>query len=64
MTSTPGSSRRGASDSRMLVTGAAAGADAISCLGPGHAFTADITGNTVLLGIGLATSGFAGAPAA
>lgn len=49
-------------DGRMLAaTAAAAGTDAITYLGLGHVFTANMTGNTVLLGIGVATGDFAAA---
>ncbi|MGN6697263.1 MAG: YoaK family protein, partial [Thermomicrobiales bacterium] len=38
----------------LLLAGAAGSLDAISYLGLGHVFTANMTGNTVLLGVALA----------
>ena len=37
----------------LVLTWAAAGIDAISYLGLGHVFTANMTGNTVLLGLAI-----------
>jgi uncharacterized membrane protein YoaK (UPF0700 family) len=45
----------------LALTAAAAGTDAISYLGLGHVFCANMTGNTVLLGLGVATGDLAGA---
>lgn len=45
----------------LALTAAAASTDAISYLGLGHTFPANMTGNTVLLGIGIATADFAAA---
>jgi uncharacterized membrane protein YoaK (UPF0700 family) len=39
----------------MVLTAAAASSDALSYLGLGHVFPANMTGNTVLLGLGVAT---------
>jgi len=47
--------------SLLLLTAAAASADAISYVGLGHVFPANMTGNTVLLAIGLTTGDHAGA---
>lgn len=45
----------------LALTGAAAGADAVSYLGLGHVFPANMTGNTVLLAIGIAGSDYSSA---
>lgn len=45
----------------MTLTVAAAATDALSYLGLGHVFPANMTGNTVLLGLGVATGDYAGA---
>lgn len=45
----------------MALTAAAAGTDAVSFLGLGHVFSANMTGNTVLLGLGVATGDLAAA---
>jgi uncharacterized membrane protein YoaK (UPF0700 family) len=45
----------------VALTAAAASTDAVSFLGLGRVFPANMTGNTVLLGIGLATADHAGA---
>jgi len=45
----------------LLLTALAAAADAISYLGLGKVFPANMTGNTVLMGIGLADHDYAGA---
>lgn len=45
----------------LALTAAAAGTDAISYLGLGHVFCANMTGNTVLLGLGVATGDLAAA---
>lgn len=45
----------------ILLTGTAASADAISYLGLGHVFPANMTGNTVLLAVGLASGKHAAA---
>lgn len=44
-----------------VLTATAASADVVSYLGLGRAFPANMTGNTVLLGLGLATGDLAGA---
>jgi uncharacterized membrane protein YoaK (UPF0700 family) len=62
MTSTvsrPGTDRTG--PLLVVLTVAAAATDAISYLGLGHVFPANMTGNTALLGLGLATGDPAGA---
>lgn len=45
----------------VALTIAAAATDALSYLGLGHVFPANMTGNTVLLGLGVATGDYAGA---
>ncbi len=45
----------------VALTAAAAATDALSYLGLGHVFPANMTGNTVLLGLGVASGDYAGA---
>jgi uncharacterized membrane protein YoaK (UPF0700 family) len=59
MTGTP--SRRRETLLVHALTATAAGADVVSYLGLGRAFPANMTGNTVLLGLGLATGDLAAA---